>query len=58
MTKNIIKFNTHSDYEAFVESEEYIEPHVSLCQDDNKVNYNLKQPSFEMVDLGLSSGRK
>lgn len=51
-------FNTRTEYEAFVGSDDYAEPHVSLCEDDNIVNYNIKAPSFEMVDLGLPSGLK
>lgn len=56
MSNHIKLFNTHSDYEAFVESENYIEPHVSMCSTEEHINYNQPQKVWEMVDLGLPSG--
>jgi len=40
MGKHIKLFDTEAEYEAFKASEEYVEDHVSLTQDDHKVHYN------------------
>ena len=40
MGKYIKKFDTHSDYEDFTETEDYIEPNVSYCVDNTEVHYN------------------
>ena len=38
--KYIRLFQTHSEYEEFVNSDEYITPCVSLCKDTHKLHYN------------------
>ena len=58
--KHLKLFKTITEYETFVQSSEYVEPHVSYCEDDMTVHYNLSSPtpSVEYVDLGLASGTK
>lgn len=53
--KYLKKFDTHSDYETFKQSSEYIEPNVSVLVNENKVYFNSIGP-HEYVDLGLKSG--
>ena len=36
--KYLKKFNTHSEYEAYVNSDEYITPNVSLCEQEDEVH--------------------
>lgn len=38
--KYIKKFENNAEYQTFVESAEYIEPHVSLSVEENEVHYN------------------
>jgi hypothetical protein len=40
MGKYIKKFDTHSDYEDFIETEDFIKPNVSHCVQENEVHYN------------------
>lgn len=42
MGKYIKLFNSHSDYENFTESEDFILPNVSLCNRQNDVHYTPK----------------
>ena len=59
MGKYIKKFDTHSDYEDFIETEDFIKPNVSYCVDNVEVHYNPAPPMIdghEYVDLGLPSG--
>ena len=61
MGKYIKKFDTHSDYEDFIETEDFIKPNVSYCVDDVEVHYNPYVDPYnghEYVDLGLPSGTK
>lgn len=61
MGKYIKKFDTHSDYEDFVQTEDYILPNVSLCEQENEVHYNPYVDPYNghsYVDLGLPSGTK
>jgi hypothetical protein len=39
----IRKFKKHSDYEAFLNSEDFITPNVSGCEEELHVHYNPKQ---------------
>ncbi len=34
------KFNTHSEYENFTGSTNFILPNISVCDDENEVHYN------------------
>lgn len=43
MGKYIKKFDTHSDYEDFIKTEDFILPNVSLCEQENEVHYNPKK---------------
>ena len=59
MGKYIKKFDTHSDYEDFIETEDFIKPNVSYCVDNVEVHYNpIPDPynGHAYVDLGLPSG--
>lgn len=61
MGKYIKKFDTHSDYEDFIETEDFIKPNVSYCVDNVEVHYNpIPDPyaGHAYVDLGLPSGTK
>lgn len=40
MGKYIKKFDTHSDYEDFIQTEDFILPNVSYCVDNIDVHYN------------------
>ena len=40
MGKYIKKFDTHSDYEDFIETEDFIKPNISYCVDNVEVHYN------------------
>lgn len=40
MGKYIKKFDTHSDYEDFIETEDFIKPNVSYCVDNIEVHYS------------------
>ena len=44
-------FENHSEYEDFTGSTEYIEPHVSLCKEENDVHYNMP-PEEEYIEIG------
>ena len=46
MGKYIKKFDTHSDYEDFTETEDFIRPNVSYCVDNKDVHYNSTQTLF------------
>ena len=50
--RNVKLFKTLAEYEAFVASSEYVEPHVSYCEEEMTVQYNQKKSDY--VDLGLS----
>ena len=54
MGKYIKKFDTHSDYEDFIETEDFIRPNVSYCVDNKDVHYNSTQTLFA---LEIESGR-
>ena len=58
MGKYIKKFDTHSDYEDFIETEDFIKPNVSYCVNDVEVHYNPVDPynGHTYIDLGLPSG--
>lgn len=61
MGKYIKKFDTHSDYEDFIETEDFIKPNVSYCVDNVEVHYNPYVDPYNghaYVDLGLPSGTK
>ena len=52
-------FNTHSEYEAYKNGQNYILPNVSICYNDLDVHYEKEFDPFngyEYVDLGLPSG--
>ena len=40
MGKFIKKFNTHSEYESFIQTDEFVKPNVSICVQENDVHYN------------------
>lgn len=57
MGEYLKKFNSHSEYEAFKRSQQYIEPNVSVCVTENDIHYNpIAAVVHEYVDLGLPSG--
>ena len=52
-------FDTHSEYEAYKNSQDYILPNVSICFNDLDVHYEKENDPYnghEYVDLGLPSG--
>lgn len=55
MGKYIKKFDTHSDYEDFIETEDFIRPNVSYCVDNKDVHYNPQEDPYgghEYVEIG------
>ena len=54
MGKYIKKFDTHSDYEDFIETEDFICPNVSLCAQENEVHYSPKKA--KLFDYLFSDG--
>ena len=38
----IRKFKNHAEYQAFVESDDFITPNVSGCEAENEIHYNPK----------------
>lgn len=61
MSKYIKKFNEHSEYEGFIQTEEFIKPNVSYCKLQEEVHYNPRPlppntNGHAYVDLGLPSG--
>ena len=53
-------FDTHNEYEAYKNGQNYILPNVSICFNDLDVHYENEQidpyNGYEYVDLGLPSG--
>ena len=45
--KYIKKFETHSDYEDYLESQDYLTPNVSYCVDQNEVHFEKYVPAPE-----------
>ena len=57
MGEYLKKFNSHSEYETFKQSQQYIEPNVSVCVGEKDIHYNpMVVNAHEYVDLGLPSG--
>ena len=48
--KYIKKFDSHSNYAAFLQTANYITPNVSLCVTENEVHYN-PAPSYNLLDI-------
>lgn len=44
MAKHLKLFDTHADYETFIETADFIKPNVSHCVAENDVHYNPIQP--------------
>ena len=59
--KYIKLFETHNEYETYINGQDAILPNVSYCEDQNDVHYNPYVDPYnghEYVDLGLPSGTK
>lgn len=62
--KYIKAFSTGIIYEAFINSQNFIRPNVSLIEDNNSIMYNPyiesnnQSSEYEFIDLGLPSGTK
>lgn len=54
--KYLKKFNTHSDYETFTGSTEFILPNVSYCVNEDEAHFSPYVYTPELVDMGLPSG--
>ena len=59
--KYLKKFDTHTEYETYRDSQDYVTPNVSYCVDMNEVHSEELEPTdpyngHEYVDLGLPSG--
>lgn len=52
MIEHLKKFNTHDEYEEYVDSGEFLKPNVSYCRNEREVHYN---PKF-FCKLTLSNG--
>lgn len=55
MGKYFKRFENHSQYEQYIQSENYIKPNISVCDSEREVHYNSLF-IHEYVDLGLPSG--
>lgn len=40
MSKYFKKFDTHTDYNTYINSQDKILPNISYCEDNNEVHYN------------------
>jgi hypothetical protein len=52
--KNLKEFSAHSNYAAFLQTVDYIEPNVSLCVTENEVHYNpyvAPPASYNLLDI-------
>lgn len=59
MGKYLKLFETHAEYETYIEGQDVILPNVSYCEDNNCVHYNPYVDPYNghaYVDLGLPSG--
>ena len=58
--KYLKEFENHTQYEAYIASEDKILPNVSRCVQEDDVHYTPFDPynGHEYVDLGLPSGTK
>lgn len=57
MGKYFKRFENHSQYEQYKQSENYITPNISVCGNGQEVHYNpIIIDPHEYVDLGLTSG--
>lgn len=55
--KYLKKFSTHSNYETFTGSTDFILPNVSYCANEDEVHFSpIVIDQHEYVDLGLPSG--
>lgn len=55
--KYLKKFDQHTNYETFMDSQDLIYPNVSYCVDRNEVHFNPDPLNgHKYVDLGLPSG--
>ena len=50
------KIQFASEYEIFKQSQQYIEPNVSVCVGESDIHYNPYVYTPELVDMGLPSG--
>lgn len=55
MGKYIKKFDTHLDYEDFIETEDFIKPNVSYCVDNVEVHYSSVSNSELIVRYNAAS---
>ena len=56
--KYLKAFNTHSEYQTYINGGNTVLPNVSICRNEGDVHYNTFDPfnGHEYVDLGLPSG--
>lgn len=47
-------FETHTDYQAYIDGDDVLKPNVSYCEDNNDVHYNPIDPygGHEYVEIG------
>ena len=55
MGKYFKRFENHSQYEQYIQSENYIKPNISICNNGQEVHYNSLFV-HDYIDLGLPSG--
>ena len=58
MSEFIKLFNSHNDYESFLNSNDFVKPNVSYCKQENEVHYSPLRlfKGHEYIDLKLPSG--
>ncbi len=53
MGKYIKLFNTHSEYETYINGNDKILPNVSYCEDNDDVHYNNREYNFSASDTNI-----
>lgn len=57
MGKYLKKFNTHTEYETYINGSDKVLPNVSLCATENEVHYNPVEASSTIVKYDIGSGK-
>ena len=61
MSEYLKLFETHNEYETYINGQDVLLPNVSYCEGQNDVHYNPYVDPYnghQYVDLGLPSGTK
>ena len=47
--KYLKKFDQHTQYDSYIESEDYLKPNVSYCEEHNNIHHSEKDPTMEYL---------